>query len=143
MTDSFVKFIQSQFGGQVSPDVIALAINAYISTHPIEYTHPSTHLATMIEQDSTHRFTTDAEKLTWDNKIDTTDERLIDARDPLTHSHSQSDITDLATDISGKQTVLVSGTNIKTINSTSLLGSGNIVISGSGLSQAQVLTRQL
>lgn len=35
------------------------------------------------------------------------------------------------TDISGKQDVLVSGTNIKTINSTSLLGSGNIAISGS------------
>jgi hypothetical protein len=32
-----------------------------------------------------------------------------------------------------KQDALVSGTNIKTVNSTSLLGSGNIVISGSGL----------
>lgn len=37
-----------------------------------------------------------------------------------------------------RQDVLVSGTNIKTINSTSLLGSGDIVISGSGLSQQQV-----
>ncbi|MCL5460113.1 hypothetical protein M3M33_15860, partial [Loigolactobacillus coryniformis] len=37
-------------------------------------------------------------------------------------------------DISGKQDTLVSGTNIKTINSTSLLGSGNIAISaGSSL----------
>ena len=36
-------------------------------------------------------------------------------------------------DISGKQDVLVSGTNIKTINNQSLLGSGNITISsGSG-----------
>lgn len=33
-------------------------------------------------------------------------------------------------DISGKQDNLVSGTNIKTINGTSILGSGNIVISG-------------
>jgi len=33
-----------------------------------------------------------------------------------------------ATDISGKQDTLVSGTNIKTVNSTSLLGSGNIAI---------------
>lgn len=32
----------------------------------------------------------------------------------------------------GKQDLLVSGVNIKTINSTSLLGSGNIVISGGG-----------
>ncbi len=34
--------------------------------------------------------------------------------------------------LSGKQTTLVSGTNIKTINSTSILGSGDIVISGGG-----------
>lgn len=33
-----------------------------------------------------------------------------------------------------KQDLLVSGTNIKTINNNSLLGSGNISISGSGLS---------
>ena len=34
-------------------------------------------------------------------------------------------------DISGKQDVLVSGTNIKTINNESILGSGNITIGGS------------
>lgn len=34
--------------------------------------------------------------------------------------------------IAGKQDVLVSGTNIKTINGESLLGSGNIVIGGGG-----------
>lgn len=35
-------------------------------------------------------------------------------------------------DISGKQDILVSGTNIKTINGESILGSGNIRISGGG-----------
>lgn len=35
-------------------------------------------------------------------------------------------------DISGKQDTLVSGTNIKTINNTSILGSGNIDIEGGG-----------
>lgn len=35
-------------------------------------------------------------------------------------------------DISGKQDTLVSGTNIKTINNTSILGSGNITIEGGG-----------
>lgn len=35
-------------------------------------------------------------------------------------------------DLSGKQDKLVSGTNIKTINGTSILGSGNIVIEGGG-----------
>lgn len=34
--------------------------------------------------------------------------------------------------IAGKQDVLVSGTNIKTINGESILGSGNIVIGGGG-----------
>jgi len=34
--------------------------------------------------------------------------------------------------LAGKQATLVSGTNIKTINSTSLLGSGDIVVSGAG-----------
>lgn len=51
-----------------------------------------------------------------------------------------SGVVDLGTvitshqDISGKQDKLVSGTNIKTINGTSILGSGNIVISGGGSS---------
>lgn len=35
-------------------------------------------------------------------------------------------------DISGKQDTLISGTNIKTINNTSILGSGNIEIQGGG-----------
>jgi hypothetical protein len=39
--------------------------------------------------------------------------------------------TDLNSALNGKQATLVSGTNIKTINSTTLLGSGDIAISGS------------
>ena len=42
----------------------------------------------------------------------------------------QKQITDLITTVSGKQDTLVSGTSIKTINGNSLLGSGNITISG-------------
>ncbi len=44
------------------------------------------------------------------------------------------DLTNYATktDLSGKQATLVSGTNIKTINGQSLLGSGNITIEGGG-----------
>lgn len=41
---------------------------------------------------------------------------------------AQSQVTNLTTDLSNKQETLVSGTNIKTINSTSLLGSGDISI---------------
>jgi hypothetical protein len=38
--------------------------------------------------------------------------------------------TDLNTALSGKQATLVSGTSIKTVNSTSLLGSGDLTING-------------
>lgn len=38
----------------------------------------------------------------------------------------------ISTELSGKQSTLVSGTNIKTINTQSLLGSGDIHISGGG-----------
>lgn len=44
-------------------------------------------------------------------------------------------ITAIGVAIKGKQDNLVSGINIKTINSQSLLGSGNIVISGGGGTQ--------
>ena len=36
------------------------------------YVHPSTHPATMITEDSTHRFVTDTEKNTWNDKADKT-----------------------------------------------------------------------
>ena len=36
------------------------------------YVHPATHPATMITEDSTHRFVTDTEKNTWNNKADKT-----------------------------------------------------------------------
>ena len=40
--------------------------------------------------------------------------------------------------LNNKQDKLVSGTNIKTINGTSILGSGNITIEGGGNSDANV-----
>lgn len=59
------------------------------------------------------------------------DSRLSDARTPTAHTHPQSDVTNLVTDLAAKQATLVSGTNIKTVNSTSLLGSGDISVSAS------------
>lgn len=44
----------------------------------------------------------------------------------------QKQITDLIATVGGKQDTLVSGTSIKTINGESVLGSGNIAISGGG-----------
>lgn len=49
---------------------------------------------------------------------------------PTAHTHPQSDVTNLVTDLAAKQATLVSGTSIKTINGASVLGAGDIVISG-------------
>ena len=50
----------------------------------------------------------------------------------LGHGHAISDVAGLQTALDGKQDTLVSGTNIKTINGNSLLGSGDITISSGG-----------
>lgn len=42
-----------------------------IATGANNYVHPSTHPATMITQDATHRFVTDTEKTTWNGKAST------------------------------------------------------------------------
>jgi len=51
---------------------------------------------------------------------------------PSAHTHSTSEVTGLDTVLSGKQATLVSATNIKTINGSSVLGAGDLVVSGSG-----------
>lgn len=48
------------------------------------------------------------------------------SRAAASHTHAISDVTGLQTALDGKQDALVSGTNIKTINGESILGSGNI-----------------
>ena len=48
----------------------------------------------------------------------------------LTNGAGYQTASDVATAISGKQDTLVSGTNIKTINNNSILGSGNLTLDG-------------
>jgi hypothetical protein len=50
----------------------------------------------------------------------------------IAYNNSTGVFTYTPPDLSGYQTTLVSGTSIKTINGTSLLGSGNVTISASG-----------
>lgn len=78
---------------------------------------------------SDDNFVTDAEKVViWNTSGTNTGDNAIN-----------SQYSGLA---ASKQDTLVSGTNIKTINSNSLLGSGDLVISGgSGLSHPQVMSR--
>ena len=52
------------------------------------------------------------------------------------HSHTIANVIDLQTALDSKQDALVSGSNIKTINGVSVLGSGDIPIAGGGGSTA-------
>ena len=121
---------------------------------------------TIIQQDDTHRFVSDAEKTTWNGKA-AGNHNHDGVYSPVDHNHDASyaatghnhtgvyapvlgaddnyvtdaEKTKLANlsgintgdqDLSGKQNTLVSGTNIKTINGNSLLGSGDLAVSGGG-----------
>ena len=55
-------------------------------------------------------------------------------------SHPIGAITNLQTTLDGKQATLVSGTNIKTVNSTSLLGSGNVAVQETLVSGTNIKT---
>lgn len=74
--------------------------------------------ATKVTQSASNRFVTDTEKSTWNGKAEGV------------HTHAISDVTNLQTSLDGKQDALVSATNIKTINGSSVLGSGDLVVSG-------------
>ena len=114
-----------------------------------------------LSDDSTHRLVTDTDISAWNGKsdfsgsyTDLTDKPSIpSATSDLTNDSgfisSESDPTFTASaaygisssDVSnwdGKQDALVSGTNIKTINNESLLGSGNITISSGTTTDVQV-----
>lgn len=52
---------------------------------------------------------------------------------PTVHAHPESEVTNLVSDLAAKQATLVSATNIKTINGVSVLGSGDLVITPSGI----------
>ena len=75
--------------------------------------------ATKVTQSTSNRFVTDTEKSTWNGKAQGV------------HTHAISDVTNLQTSLDGKQATLVSATNIKTINGSSVLGSGDLVVTGS------------
>ena len=58
-------------GNAVTPALIESSVSDYLTANPpAGYTHPATHPATIITQDSTHRFTTDTEKDKWNTSVD-------------------------------------------------------------------------
>jgi len=56
----------------------------------------------------------------------------LDGKAATAHDHAIANVTGLQTALDGKQATLVSGTNVKTVNGETLLGEGNIVVSGGG-----------
>ena len=91
-----------------------------------------------ITQDSTHRFVTDSEKSTWNNKQEAlgfTPENITNKVSTFqvipdnTHYPTEKLVKD---SLNSKQDTLVSGQNIKTLNNESLVGSGNITVQGAG-----------
>ena len=61
-----------------------------IAENANNYVHPATHLPSIIEQDESNRFVTDAEKTTWNSKANGT------------HTHAIADVTGLQTALDGK-----------------------------------------
>jgi hypothetical protein len=54
-----------------------------------------------------------------------------------------ANVIGLQTALDAKQATLVSATNIKTVNGSSILGSGDLTVSGSGTTAARVLSYSL
>ena len=91
-----------------------------VATGATNYVHPANHPPSVITQDASNRFVTDAEKTSWDAKQP--------AGSYVTGTGTVSGTNTGDQDLSGKQNVLVSGTNIKTVNGISILGTGNLAL---------------
>jgi hypothetical protein len=110
-----------------------------IATGATAYAHPANHPPSIITQDSSNRFVTDAEKTAWNAKqpAGTYATGTGSASGVNTGDQTLPTLSSL-----GGQAALVSGTSIKTINSVSVLGSGNIVTGDVTLAGVQTLTNK-
>ena len=120
-------------------DTLTAGSNITISSGTISATDTTYESKTAASGGTDVSLCTTGEKYTWNNKSDfsgsyndlsnkpTIPDELADLSDDSTHRV----VTDTEKNTwSGKQDALVSGTNIKTINNESILGSGNITVSG-------------
>ena len=64
----------------------------------------------------------------------------MDGKAAAAHTHAIADTTGLQAALDAKQDTLVSGTNIKTVNGTTLLGSGNLAVGDVLLASANAFT---
>jgi hypothetical protein len=111
----------------------------------VVYTHPSTHPATMITEDTTHRFVTDTEKSTWNGKANTT--VVTTSANGLMSSGDKTKLDGIATGAEVNQnafsTVVAGGTSLvadaKSDSLTMTAGTG-IVISGNATTDTVTIT---
>lgn len=91
------------------------------------------------DTNATNKFVSSSEKNTWNGKqdaIDSTHKLSADLVDDTSTTNKFTNATEKNT-WNGKQDTLVSGTNIKTINNQSILGSGDLTIQG-GVTDVQM-----
>lgn len=74
-----------------------------------------------------------------DTKLDVTAYTPTDLSNYYTKSET-SGATEISTALASKADTLISGTNIKTINNESILGSGNITIQGGGIVDQTIIS---
>lgn len=100
-----------------------------IATGATNYTHPANHPPSIITQDSSNRFTTDAEKATWNNKAN------------AVHSHTLADVTDVdVTNKTNGYALQYDSTSGKIKLQPLPAGNGSGATSMSGLSDVDVTT---
>jgi len=128
---------QNLGGGGDTLDVDIDSLNVLLGLVPTALQPNSTINPANITQSTSYRLVTDTEKSIWNAKQDamgSDDNYVTDAEKTVIGNTSGTNTGDNATNTqysglaASKQDALVSGTNIKTINSQSILGSGNIVI---------------
>jgi len=124
-----------------SKNVVSLPIATYPSLTELSYVKGVTSaIQTQLNgKVSTNTAITGATntKITYDAKgLVTAGTTLIESDIPTL---SQSKVTNLTTDLSGKQATLQSTVNIKSVNGNSLLGSGDLTISGGAQSAYTIL----
>ena len=61
---------------------------------------------------------------------------MLPPQTPAAHDHAQSDVTDLPAALAAKQNTLVSGTNIKTVGSKSIVGGGDAGVTAADVGAA-------
>ncbi len=106
---SEVDGLQAALNDKVDDSQVLTNVPANAVFTDTVYTHPATHAASMIEESSSRRFVSDAEKSTWNSKAaethSHTKSQITDfpsTMPPSAHTHEQSDVTGLGTALSAK-----------------------------------------